>query len=108
MFEFVLAKSLCKYSAELSCSSAYSCDLCWRIVYQHFGTGLSCRDVAKHLNVDPSTVRRIVSRFDETGSVDPTDRKGVPCKLSNYDENIIIAILLEKPGMYLHELQYEM
>ena len=48
-----------------------------------------------------------MSRFDETGSVDPTDRKGVPSKLSDYYENIIIDNLLEKPGMYLHELQYE-
>ena len=99
--------SLYKYSAEPSRSSAYSCDLRWRIVYQHLGMGLSCRDVAKHLNVDSSTVSRIASRVDKTGSVDPTDRKGVPSKLSNYDENIIIENLLEKPGMYLHKLQYE-
>ena len=39
--------------------------------------GHSCRDVAKNLNVDPSIASRIVSRFDETGSVNPTDRKGV-------------------------------
>ena len=49
-------------------NSAYSCNLRWRIVYQHLGMGLSCRDVAKSLNIDPSTVSRIVSRFDETGS----------------------------------------
>ena len=66
--------SLYKYSAEPTCTSAYSCDLRWRIVYQHLGMGLSCRDVAKHLNVDSSTVSRIASRVDKTGSVDPTDR----------------------------------
>ena len=92
--------SLCKYSAEPSRRSAYPCDVRWRIVYQQLGKGLSCRDVVKHLNVDQSTASRIVSRFDETGSVDPTDRKGVPSKLSNYDENIIIENLLVKPGMY--------
>ena len=85
--------SLCKYSAEPTRSSAYFCDLYWRMVYQHLGKGLSCRDVAEHLIVDPSTVSRIVSRFEETGSVDPTDRIGVPSKLSNYDENIIIENL---------------
>ena len=69
--------SLCKYSAEPTRSSACSCDLRWRMVYQHIGMGLSCRDVAKHLYVDPSAVSWIVSRFDETDSVDPTDRKGV-------------------------------
>ena len=99
--------SLCKYSAEPSRVSAYSCDLRWRIVYQHLGMGLSCRDVAKHLNFNPSTISSIVSRFDETGSVYPTDRKGVTSELSDYDENIIIENLLEKPGMYLHELQYK-
>ena len=39
--------------------------------------GLSCRDVAKYLTVYPSTVSRIVSLFDETCSLDLTDRKGV-------------------------------
>ena len=34
-----------------------------------------CADVPVPLNVDPHTVSRIVSRFDETGSVDPTDIK---------------------------------
>ena len=64
--------SLCKCTAEPSRSSAYSCDLRWRIVYQHLGMGLSCRDVAKHFRSS-----RIVSRFDKTGSMDPTDRKGL-------------------------------
>ena len=67
--------SLCKYSAEPSSKSAYSRDLRWRTVYQHLGRGLSCMDVAKHLNVDPSTVSRIVSRFDETDSVDRKEEK---------------------------------
>ena len=64
-------------------------------------------DVAKHLNVDPSTVSRIVSIFHETDSADRKDRKEAPCKLSNYDENIIIENLLQKPCMYLYKLQYE-
>ena len=99
------------YSSELClsvCPGEYATsDLRWRIVYQHLGMGLSCRDVAKNLNVDPSTVSRVVYRFDQTGSVDPAPRKGVSSKLSNYDEFIIIENLLERPGMYLHELQYE-
>ena len=86
--------SLCKCSAEPSRSSGYSCDLRWRIVYQHLRMGLSCRDVAKHLNVDSSTVSRIVSRFDETGSVDPTDIKGV--KGGEYP-NIRSALFLSLP-----------
>ena len=57
--------------------------------------GLSCRNVAKNLNIDPSTVSRVASRFDETGLVDPTHRKGVPSKLSSYDEYIILENLLE-------------
>ena len=77
------------------------------MVYQHSSMGLSCRDVARNLKVDPSTVSRIVSRFEATGNVDPTPRSGAPNKLSDYDEFVLIEILLEQPSKYLHELQQE-
>lgn len=67
--------------------------------------GLSCRDVAKNLNIDPATVSRIVARFDSTGSVDPSPRIGAPCKLCDYDKFVIIENMLDRPNMYLHELQ---
>ena len=49
--------------------SAYSKDLHWRIVYQRLGLDFSCQKVVSNLGVDPSTVSRIVQRFQHTGSV---------------------------------------
>ena len=95
-----------KHSAGSHRISAYSCDIRWRMVYQHLGTiGLSCRAVANNLNVDPSTVSRIARRFEATGDVEPTPKKGVRTKLCKYDEFVIVDSLLERPSMYLHEVQ---
>ena len=84
---------------------AYSADMHWRMVYQREGLGLTCRQVASNLNVDPSTVSRVVSRFNETGNVDVQPRSGAPMKLSAFDEFVIMENILERPDMYLHELQ---
>ena len=79
-----------KYSAESHRTSAYSCDISWRMVYQYLSIGLSCRAVANNLNVDPSTISRIARRFEATGDVEPTPKKGVPTKLCEYDEFVIV------------------
>ena len=92
-------------SAEPYRTSAYSADMRWRMVYQHEILGLTCRAVAKNLSVDASTVSRVVSKFNETGNVDPKPRKGAPTKLSAFDEFIIMEDILQRPGMYLHEIQ---
>ena len=44
-------------------SSAYQDDLRWRIVWQREGLGLSRREIAGNLNIDRSTVRRIMFLF---------------------------------------------
>ena len=94
-----------KYSADPYRTSAYSADMRWRMVYQREGLGLPCRQVASNLNVDPSTVSRVVSRFNETGNVDVQPRSGAPMKLSAFDEFLIMENILERPDMYLHVLQ---
>ena len=93
------------YSAEPRRTSAYSADIRWRMVYQREVLGLTCREVAKNLNVDASTVSRVVSTFNDTGNVDTRPRKGAPTKLLPFDEFVIIENILERPGIYLHELQ---
>ena len=49
-----------KTSCESKCSSAYSEDLRWRVVYQSLGLRLSYSDIAKNLCVDVATVKRTV------------------------------------------------
>jgi len=84
-----------KYSADPYHTYAYSADMRWGMVYQCEGLGLPCRQVASNLNVDPSTVSRVVSRFNATGNVDVQPRSGAPMKLSAFDEFAIMDNVLK-------------
>ena len=57
------------FSCESGRSKTYSSDLKWRMVYQRYSLRLSNTEVAKRLNVDPSTVGRTIQQFEETGTV---------------------------------------
>ena len=72
-------------SCESKHSSAYSEDLHWRIVYQREGLGLSYKRIAVNLSIDPSTVRRTVKLFNDTGSVSKKkyDKSGLTHKLTD-------------------------
>ena len=82
----------------------YSNDLCWRMIWQKLGLGLSIKTVARSLCVNPSTVSRIVANFDTTGDVmkrpypknaRPYKKIDKPCPAHN--------ITYSAP--FLHELQ---
>ena len=72
--------------------------------------GLSSRAVAKNLGVDASTVPRALATFRATGSVakhpDPKDKAArkltKPCQL------LFLHTVIQKPGIYLHEIQREL
>ena len=97
-------------SCQPSRSSAYSEDIRWRVVWQSEALGYSPIEVAENLNIDVSTVRRVVSKFSTTGTVSkqpyPTERAfrviTEPVKL------FIITLLLEKPGILLREITSEL
>ena len=63
-----------KFSMESMWSKVYSSDLRWKMVYQ------SCLEVAKRLNVDPTTVSRTAQLFEERGTV---------CSIQGYHENTL-------------------
>ena len=91
-------------------TSAYSEDLRWRMVWQKEGLGLCNQDVASNLGVDPSTVSRVVSLFKATGSVQkrPYPKDARPSKkLTKTVELMILHAVLQRPGIYLRELQTE-
>ena len=96
-------------SCEPSRCSAYSEDLRWRIVYQCLGLDLSCRKVASNLGVDPSTVSRVVKRFQRTGSVakEKYNSSTLPRKLTDSVQFLILQLVIERPGIFLHEIQTE-
>lgn len=87
-------------------TQAYSSDLRWRMVYQRCLLGLACNEIARNLNVDKSTVSRVVNLFEETGIVCPIQgyREFAAKKLTTQDEIYVITALVENPPTYLHEL----
>ena len=87
-------------------SSAYSDDIRWRIVWQRHALGRTHQAIATNVNVDVSTVRRILDIFSATGTV---SKKAYPAekafrKISEPVQLFILHLLLEKPGIYLHEI----
>ena len=74
---------------------AYSSDLRWRMVYQRCILELPCTEVARNLNVDPSTVYRTVQLFEETGTVCSIQgyRESPFKKLTPHDEFAILDVI---------------
>ena len=67
--------------------------------------------MSSNLGASVSTVRRIGKVFDETGNVDTKDSltRGQAQKvLSSRDEFLLLELVLELPGVYLHEICQEM
>ena len=100
-------------SCQESRSAAYETDLRWRMVWQREGLGFTLKQVADNLNVDKSTVQRIVSTFRESGSVSkktyPTGDDIKPNKLLSESVQLyILHIVLQNPSIYLWELQSEL
>lgn len=80
------------------------------MVYQAKFLGKTYSEIASSLNVDASTVCRIVSLFDATGDVSP---KQYPpntgtAKLTDTDKFIILELAVDKPGIYLREIQVQL
>ena len=95
-------------SCESERSSAYSEDLSWRIIFQVKALSKGCREVALSLNVDTSTVRRISELFDHTGDVSPKPHPSTnpgTARLTEIDKFLILEVSVNKPGIYLREIQ---
>lgn len=92
-------------------SKAYGIDIRWRIVYQLRVLDYSVDRVSANLGISVSTVRRIGKLFDTTGSVDAKTgltRSQSQKILTSYDEFLIMELVLEKPGIYLHEISRDL
>ena len=88
-------------------------DLQGHRMYQKFALELSYREIAMNLNVDASTVQRVVQRFEDTGAVEKVEYpKGhnddLRRRLTKVDEHLIIHLVLIHPSIYLHEVQQEL
>ena len=54
-------------SAEPGRKAPYSPDICWRVIWQRLGMGLSFREIARNLSIATSTAITTFRRFEETG-----------------------------------------
>ena len=87
-------------------SSAYSDNMRWLIVSQRHVLRCTHNAIATNLNVDVSTVQRILEIFSATGTV---SKKAYPPewafrKISEPVQLFILDLLLQKPGIYLREI----
>ena len=79
-------------------------------MWQFEALGYTHKKIAKHLSVDRSTVSRILKQFHATGTVMkkkyPKDR--ALRKLSDPAQLLILNLVINKPGIYLREIQREL
>ena len=97
-------------SCEPHRTSAYSEDLRWRMVWQVEALGYSHERVAQNVGVDKSTVSRTLELFLSTGSVSkrPYPKDKAFRKLTTPAQLLILHLVLEKPGIYLYEIQRDL
>ena len=86
----------------------YSTDLRWGILWLHRYKQLNYRSIANLLYIHPSTVSRVVTRYNTTRDVAPiTEYKHGPPSILEHPEllNVIIEAILAHPSIYLSELR---
>ena len=95
------------YSCEPKRKRAYSNDLRWRMVWQKEVLDYTYEKVARNLNVDVSTVWRIVKLFRDYGAVDKKhySRSDTSKKLTPPLELLLLHTVMMNPGIYLREIQ---
>ena len=93
------------FSAEPGCTTAYSDDLWWRVVWQRLVRELSFSEIAKNLNIAVGTAN-VWSRFMLIGEV--SAKKQPPRykrKMDDYQELLLTGLILEQPQMYISEMR---
>ena len=84
----------------------YSLDLRWRVVWLYIVHQLTVMDISQQLCMSERTVRRYINMFKQTGEIEPrTQRRGPPKLLGDFEQLVLLRIILENTGIYLHEIQ---
>ncbi len=82
-----------------------SIDLRWRIVWAYLAHRLSFSDT---FSVSERTVRKYVTLFCSTGDIRPLVRRhGPKTILGQFERMFLFRMILEHPGIYLHEMKEE-
>ena len=84
----------------------YSTDLRWRIVWLSLTTNHTAATISELFNVSQSTVWRYTSLFQRTGDIQVRQRRNRPrCLMSEYEQVVLLRMILENRGIYLHEVK---
>ena len=96
-------------SCEPQRSSAYGEDMRWRIVWQSQALSIPCSEIATNLNVDISTVKRVLHIFATTGDVckKPYPSERAYRKINEPVQHYILYLILSRPDVYLREIVSE-
>ena len=87
----------------------YSLYLQWRMIWIALLWHASPQDMGQQLSVSEQTVRRYFKMFEETGDVKPHSRRSGPlCLFSKYEQLMLLRLILENPGIYLHVIQQQL
>ena len=62
-----------------------------------FHSNASTNHIANTLNINASTVRRIIQRYRQSGSADKMPRKGRPTKITTRTKRVVRRILEKAP-----------
>ena len=74
----------------------FSLDLRWRVTWMNL----------QLLSLSDGTIQRYVTLFRHTGDVKPLERSNGPQKLlSDFEQCNLLSLILQYPGIYLHEIQ---
>ena len=80
------------------------------MVHQRMALGYTFDRISKNLGVDKSTAQRTVALFKTTGSIRkrPYPKEKAARKLTPPAQMFVLHLVLQKPGIYLHEIQKEL
>ena len=87
----------------------YSLYLQWRMIWIALPWHASPQDMGQQLGVSEQTVKQYLKMFEETGDVKPRSRRSGPLRLfSKYEQLTLPRLILQNPGIYLHEIQQQL
>ena len=84
-------------------------DIRWRIVWQSQALSISCSEIAANLNVNISTIKRVLHIFATKGDVckKPYPSERAYRKINEPVQHYILYLILARPGVYLCEIVSE-
>lgn len=87
----------------------YSVDLRWRAVWLYVIRRMNYAEIADVLFMSQRSVRRYVDIYQSTGDVEPRkQRHGPEQLLSNFEQITVLQSMIDRPGIYLTELQQQL